>query len=81
MIILRLEILGHQAGSHADQAVEGGNELGQRRHLDAQRDKSADRPADGDAGDDRGVVHHARLGQCRTDGDDHADDAEAVARL
>ena len=80
------ELMGREIGRgrdadrrQADQAVEGGHELRQGRHLDAQRNEAADGPADDDARRDDRIAHHPRLGQGRGDGDHHAGDAEAVA--
>ncbi len=39
----------HEHRRQADQRVEGGDQLRQRRHLDALGDDGADRAADGDA--------------------------------
>ena len=65
----------------ADQRVERGDELRQRRHLDAPRDHGAHAAADRDGDEDQHVAaaRHALLQQRRHDGDRHADHAEAVA--
>ena len=70
-----------QHRGHADEAVEGGDELRHRRHLDAPRGDEADRAADGDGGDDFGQAGDLVDEQRRADGDRHADHAEPVAPL
>jgi hypothetical protein len=70
---------GNRDRGQADQRVERGHELGQRRHLDLERDQGADRAADHDCGQDLAVGEHARHRHRGADGDRHADHAYQVA--
>ena len=51
---------GHEHRGEADQRMEGGHELRQRRHLDAPGHEGADRAADHQAPDDQPGRDHAR---------------------
>ncbi len=65
----------------ADEAVERGDELRQRRHLDLERDVGADGAADQDAEDDdrKAAEDDVRRRQRGGDRDHHAGDAVEVA--
>src|SRR6185295_8813482 len=69
---------GDRHCGEAHQRVERGHELGQRRHLDAQRDERADRAADEERHDDPAVGLDDRLQHGGDDCDHHADDAEEI---
>ena len=73
---------GDEYRRHADQRVEGGNQLRHRRHRDAARDDGADHAADGSASDEDapgdGVKLREEKDKRRGDGDGHADDAVAI---
>jgi hypothetical protein len=78
---------GDQTGGHADQAVEGGDQLRHRGHGDLARDHRADAAADRhaaqDQGDGQGVEQALgpERGKRGGHGDGHADHAVAVAGL
>ena len=69
----------HQHRCQAHQAVEGRDQLRQRRHLDLKRDHRTDGAADDDAEQDQPVGDDARERQRRDHGDRHADDAVEIA--
>ena len=69
----------HEHRGHTDEAVESGDQLRQRRHLDPQRHNRPDCTADQNAENDQPVADDARMDECRHHGDDHADNAEDVA--
>ena len=67
---------------HADQRVEGGDQLRHGRHLDAARGDQADAAADHDGdGDFRRVEAMSWVASVVTDRDRHADHAGTVAAL
>ncbi len=72
---------GDEHGGQADERVERGHKLGQRRHLDAPRDVGAGGAADRDAGQNplAAAGPHSGAGQRREGGDRHAHHAVLVA--
>ena len=70
---------GDQHRGHADQRMEGGDELGHRRHRDAACGDGADAAADGDTAENHGPgqrIGRPRHGERGSDRDGHADHAD-----
>jgi hypothetical protein len=70
---------GDEDRGHADEAVESGDKLRQRRHLNAKGDGGTDCAADNDADEDKPVAHHFRREERGDDGDGHAGHAVEIA--
>jgi hypothetical protein len=70
----------HADRSETDEAMKRRDQLRQRRHLNTQRDISANRAADQNSDDDQPKAHHMRGRQRRDHRDDHAGDAVYVPR-
>jgi hypothetical protein len=68
---------GNQHRGHPHQRMHRRDQLGHLRHLDAPRDRCADRPAHCDAGENQPSVMGQR--ERRQHRDEHADDAEQIA--
>ena len=76
--LVEVECEADEHGGQADKAVQDGDQLGHRRHLDARSEDGTDDRSDGDGDQDRTIAGDAVREDGCADRHDHPDDAIPV---